>query len=97
MKRSFKLLLLSICVIIIGTSFVGCNKNYSEEISFFNYGENIDEDFLAGIFTPFRKGIKGEFGLGLSIVKKTLNMIGYDIVIKNDKKGVSFIITKGVH
>ena len=32
MKRSFKLLLLSICVIIIGTSFVGCNKNYSEEI-----------------------------------------------------------------
>lgn len=63
----------------------------------YNDGENIDEDFLAGIFTPFRKGIKGEFGLGLSIVKKTLNMIGYDIVIKNDKKGVSFIITKGVH
>ena len=43
MKRSFKLLLLSICVIIIGTSFVGCNKNYSEEISFFNYGETIKE------------------------------------------------------
>lgn len=46
MKRSFKLLLLSICVIIIGTSFVGCNKNYSEEISFFNYGENIDEETI---------------------------------------------------
>ena len=30
LKISFKLLLLSICVIIIGTSFVGCNKNYSE-------------------------------------------------------------------
>lgn len=63
----------------------------------YNDGENIDEDFLDSIFTPFRKGIKGEFGLGLSIVKKTLNMIGYDIVVKNDKKGVSFIITKGVH
>ena len=46
MKISFKLLLLSICVIIIGTSFVGCNKNYSEEISFFNYGENIDEETI---------------------------------------------------
>ena len=63
----------------------------------YNDGENIDEDFLDSIFTPFRKGIKGEFGLGLSIVKKTLNMIGYDIVVRNDKKGVSFIITKGVH
>ena len=63
----------------------------------YNDGENIDEDFLDSIFTPFRKGMKGEFGLGLSIVKKTLNMIGYDIIVKNDKKGVSFIITKGVH
>ena len=63
-------------------------------IVLYNDGENIDNDFLEGIFTPFRKGIKGEFGLGLSIVKKTLNLIGYDIVIKNEKKGVSFIITK---
>lgn len=61
----------------------------------YNDGENIDNDLLEGIFTPFRKGIKGEFGLGLSIVKKTLNIMDYDIVIKNEKKGVSFIITKG--
>ena len=61
----------------------------------YNDGENIDKDFLEGIFTPFRKGIKGEFGLGLSIVKKTLNLMGYDITITNEKKGVSFIITKG--
>ena len=60
----------------------------------YNDGENIADDLLEGIFTPFRKGIKGEFGLGLSIVKKTLNLIGYDIVIKNQKKGVVFIITK---
>lgn len=61
----------------------------------YNDGENIDSDLLDGIFTPFRKGIKGEFGLGLSIVKKTLNIMDYDITIKNEKKGVSFIITKG--
>lgn len=59
----------------------------------YNDGDHIDEDFLKVIFTPFRKGIKGEFGLGLSIVKKTLNVMGYDITIKNEKKGVSFIIT----
>lgn len=61
----------------------------------YNDGDNIDKDFLEGIFTPFRKGIKGEFGLGLSIVKKTLNLMNYDIKIVNEKKGVSFIITKG--
>lgn len=69
------------------------------KIILYNDGDQIDEDFLEGIFTPFRKGIKGEFGLGLSIVKKTLNMMGYDITIKNEKIGVSFIITsqKGIH
>ena len=69
----------------------------SNKIILYNDGDNIDNDFLEGIFTPFRKGIKGEFGLGLSIVKKTLNIMGYDIMIKNEKKGVSFIITKGNH
>ncbi len=60
----------------------------------FNDGSNIDNDLLEGIFTPFRKGIKGEFGLGLSIVKKTLSILGYNISIKNEKKGVSFIIIR---
>mgnify|MGYP003505606775 FL=1 len=60
----------------------------------YNDGEHIDDDFLEGIFTPFRKGIKGEFGLGLSIVKKTLNIMGYDVTIKNEKKGVSFTIRR---
>ena len=64
------------------------------KIILYNDGDTIDEDFLEVIFTPFRKGIKGEFGLGLSIVKKTLEMMGYDINIKNEKKGVSFIITE---
>ena len=67
------------------------------KIILYNDGDNIDDNFLEGIFTPFRKGIKGEFGLGLSIVKKTLNLIGYDILIKNQKKGVSFIISKETH
>ena len=62
------------------------------KIILYNDGEQIDDDFLEVIFTPFRKGIKGEFGLGLSIVKKTLNIMGYDIIIRNEKKGVSFII-----
>ncbi len=63
----------------------------------YNDGDNIDKNLLEGIFTPFRKGIKGEFGLGLAIVKKTLNIMDYDITIRNEKKGVSFIIARESH
>lgn len=65
------------------------------QLVFYNDGPNINSDLLEGIFIPFRKGIKGEFGLGLSIVKKTLNYMNYDIKVKNHSKdGVSFIIIK---
>ena len=69
----------------------------NNKIILYNDGAPIDNDLLNGIFTPFRKGMKGQFGLGLSIVKKTLNMLGYDIVIRNERKGVSFVITRGIH
>ena len=65
------------------------------QIIFYNDGPNISSDLLEAIFIPFRKGVKGEFGLGLSIVKKTLSYMHYDIRVKNHTKtGVSFVITK---
>lgn len=67
----------------------------NNKLTLYNDGPNIDEDYLNIMFIPFRKGIKGEFGLGLSIVKKSLVMMDYDIEVKNhNKKGVSFIISK---
>ena len=66
----------------------------NNRLTLYNDGHNIDDTLLEGIFTPFRKGIKGEFGLGLSIVKKTLLLMNYDIKVKNEKKGVSFVIFK---
>ena len=66
-----------------------------DKITLYNDGPKVDDALLDSIFSPYRKGIKGEFGLGLSIVKKTLNYMDYDIQIKNEKKGgVTFIITK---
>ena len=62
------------------------------KINFYNDGPNINEDVLDEIFTPYTKGIKGQFGLGLSIVKKTITLLGYEIIVKNDKKGVNFMI-----
>ena len=57
-----------------------------------NDGENISLNVLNNIFTPYEKGINGVFGLGLSIVKKTLQFLNYDIVIENTKGGVRFTI-----
>lgn len=58
----------------------------------FNDGENIDKNVINNIFTPYEKGLNGMFGLGLSIVKKTVQLLNYDIIVKNNKNGVSFII-----
>ena len=68
----------------------------NNKIILYNDGPNIDDNVLNNIFTPYEKGIKGVFGLGLSIVKKTLHFLEYDIIIENDKKrGVRFIIKEG--
>lgn len=66
-------------------------KNH--QIILYNDGPNIDETILNDIFTPYKKGVKGQFGLGLSIVKKTVSLLGYEITVRNEKKiGISFII-----
>ncbi len=66
-----------------------------DKITLYNDGPNIEPKLLESLFIPYRKGMKGEFGLGLSIVKKTLNYMNYDVSVKNEKKeGVTFLITK---
>ena len=65
----------------------------NNKIILYNDGPNIDKEVLSNIFTPYEKGIKGVFGLGLSIVKKTLRLLHYDISIENVKNGVRFIIS----
>lgn len=58
----------------------------------YNDGDSIDEAFLNSVFKPYEKGSKGEFGLGMSIVKKTLDFFGLELRVVNEQEGVSFII-----
>ena len=67
-------------------------KVTNNRISLYNDGPNIDETVFDSLFNPYKKGLNGQFGLGLSIVKKTLNLLGYEINVTNEKKGVNFII-----
>lgn len=63
-------------------------------LTIYNDGDHIDEKFINGMFKAYEKGSKGQFGLGMSIVKKTLDFFSYDLLVKNEEVGVSFIIKK---
>ena len=62
------------------------------EIIFYNDGPNIETTIVHDLFTPYKKGIEGNFGLGLSIIKKSLELMNYEISVNNEKKGVTFKI-----
>ena len=63
-------------------------------ITFFNDGEQIDNAIITNLFLPYTKGKKGQTGLGLSIVKRTVNLFGYNITATNYDNGVAFVIYK---
>lgn len=65
-----------------------------DRLRIYNDGEHIDEQFIKNSFKPYEKGSKGEFGLGMSIVKKTVDFFDMQLIVKNEEVGVSFIITK---
>ncbi len=64
-----------------------------DRLRIYNDGDPIDEQFIRNSFRPYEKGSKGEFGLGMSIVKKTVDFFGMQLLVKNEAIGVSFIIT----
>lgn len=66
----------------------------NEQLSFYNDGEPIEEKYISNLFKPYEKGTKGQFGLGMSIVQKTVNRFGYQLIVKNVEGGVQFKIAK---
>ena len=58
----------------------------------YNDGEHIDQKFIDSAFKPYEKGSKGQFGLGMSIVQKTVDYFGMNLHVVNEEIGVSFII-----
>lgn len=62
------------------------------QLQIYNDGEHIEEENLINIFNKFHKGQYGEVGLGLSIVKKILDLHGFSIRAQNESIGLSFYI-----
>ena len=60
----------------------------------FNDGKPIDEQFINQGFKPYEKGSEGKFGLGMSIVSRTLDIFDMKLSVKNVLGGVLFTIKK---
>ena len=81
-----KLLTLLVVISMISTLFVGCSKKTSEEINFFNYGENIDEETV--------KEFEKQYGIKVNIetfddmenmYQKVKNEgVKYDVILVSD-------------
>ncbi|MBB5173245.1 sensor histidine kinase [Texcoconibacillus texcoconensis] len=61
-------------------------------VSVKNNGENIPEEELEHLFSPFRKGNKGQYGLGLAIVERICDLHDGKQEVINEEDGVRFII-----
>ncbi|MGY0374673.1 sensor histidine kinase [Clostridium sp. JNZ J1-5] len=71
----------------------GYEDDKTQHIIIYNDGEKIPHDKLKDIFEAFEKDKGGNFGLGLDIVKRIVNLYNGTIKGKNEDIGVSFIIT----
>ncbi|MCK5811618.1 MAG: HAMP domain-containing histidine kinase [Clostridiales bacterium] len=65
-----------------------------DKLTIYNDGSHIDELQASSIFNAYEKSKDGKFGLGLSIVKKTIDLFGYEVKVENIDNGVVFIISK---
>ena len=46
MKKLSKILAIFLCIMMTGALFTGCSKKEKQQINFYNYGENIDDETL---------------------------------------------------
>lgn len=63
-------------------------------LEIYNDGDLIPDEYIDKLFKPYEKGNKGNFGLGLSIVKRVCDTYGYLVSGENMDDGVIFRIIK---
>nr|WP_039965571.1 spermidine/putrescine ABC transporter substrate-binding protein [Paraclostridium bifermentans] len=86
MKKIFKLLSLSICILLIGAFFVGCSKDSSEQISFLNYGENIDKETIKEFEKKYGIKVNVETFDDMETMYQKISKGGvkYDVILVSD-------------
>ncbi|WP_214481031.1 HAMP domain-containing sensor histidine kinase [Bacillus sp. SM2101] len=68
------------------------NREYGQIIiSIWNDGPTIPDDEIEDLFKPYTKGKQGNFGLGLTIVKRIVDIHNAEITVFNRNHGVEFL------
>ena len=88
MKKLSKLLSLLTCVVTLAVFTVGCSnkKEYTEEINFFNYGENIDDETIKEFEEKYKIKVNMEtFDEMEAMYQKVKSGAGkYDVILVSD-------------
>lgn len=86
MKKTFKLLSLSICILLMGAFFDGCSKDSSEQISFLNYGENIDKETIKEFEKKYGIKVNVETFDDMETMYQKISKGGvkYDVILVSD-------------
>lgn len=77
-------------IIVIRVSQRLINKQPHMFIRIFNDGPPLEEDLIDRLFEEYQQGFKGEFGLGLAIVREIVGYHNGKIWVSNEGDGVAF-------
>lgn len=86
MKKILKLLNLLMCIFIVGMLLVGCSKSPKEEINFFNYGENIDQETIKEFENQYDIKVNMETFDDMEAMYQKVKSEGvkYDVILVSD-------------
>ncbi|NLO22040.1 MAG: HAMP domain-containing histidine kinase [Syntrophomonadaceae bacterium] len=77
-------------IIVIRVSQHLVNKQPHMFIRIFNDGPPLEEGLIDRLFEEYQQGFKGEFGLGLAIVREIVGYHSGKIWVSNEEDGVAF-------
>jgi two-component system sensor histidine kinase CssS len=79
-------------IIVIRVSQRLINKQPYMFIRIFNDGPPLEEDLIDRLFEEYQQGFKGQFGLGLAIVREIVGHHSGRIWVNNEEEGVAFYL-----
>ena len=87
MKKISKILVISLCIMMIMTTLLsGCSKKQQEQINFFNYGENIDDETIKEFEKKYNIKVNMETFDDMEAMYQKINSGAgqYDVVLVSD-------------
>ena len=86
MKKISKILVISLCIMMMTTLLSGCSKKQQEQINFFNYGENIDDETIKEFEKKYNIKVNMETFDDMEAMYQKINSGAgqYDVVLVSD-------------